>query len=381
VRVGSLFTGIAGLDRGLEEAGMEVAWQCEIDKHARMILRRHYPDIPCYEDVTALSGRDVAPVDLIAAGSPCTNLSLSGKREGLDGPESRLFYEFVRILREHQPQWFIWENVPGALSSHAGRDMGKALGELADSGYGWAYRVLDASQLGVPQRRRRIITVGCLGGSGERAAKVLFEPASGDRNTQASGRPRSRPAAVAARGIGEGCSLIEVDPVSTARCGNTQDDQQLGQLIPVAFHLTQDPITSTERFPAMGAGNATGCATMGVGVPMAFSENQRAEVIEHEIAHQLSAPGGKPGQGYAAVRQGLKVRRLMPSETERLQGFPLGADGRYWTEFGIDESGNLEIIADSHRYRCCGNAVAVPMARWVGRRLMAAAAQSELRVA
>lgn len=190
----------------------------------------------------------------------------------------------------------------------------------------------------------------------------------------------------------------------TARCGNVQDDQQVGQLIaeaatprPIGFHLTQHPVSSEEVFPAMGAGNAQGCATMAVAystklhntngngagkwyeeytagldanspppVVAAFSENQRAEVIEHDIAHQLTSGGGKPGQGYAAVRQDMAVRRLTPLECERLMGLPDG-----WTEFGVNEAGKTVKIPDTHRYRCLGNSVAVPMAAWVARRLVA----------
>jgi DNA (cytosine-5)-methyltransferase 1 len=393
LKVGSLFSGIAGLDRGLEDAGMEIAWQCEIDPKARMILRRHYPDIPCYEDVTTLKGSDVEPVDLLAFGSPCQSLSVSGKREGLNGEKSRLFFEAVRLLDELRPQWFLWENVAGLVSSHNGADMATALGILSDIGYGFSWRLLCASALGVPQRRRRIITVGYLGDNGERAAAVLLEPEGGDWDFESRRKARTKlasvpkdgagtsgvrevVAALTATGVGTcgaddnqaqaGHLIPDTVPALTTRCGNTQDDQQVGQLVPVSFHLTQDPITSEEVFPAMGAGNAHGCPTMGVGVPVSFSE--RAEVVESDIAHQLSGPGGKPG--YAAIHLGLAARRLTERECEKLQGLPLGADGHAWTEFGVDDEGNLVKIAGTHRYRGIGNAVAVPMAAWVGRRIV-----------
>ena len=175
MRVGSLFSGIGGFDRGLERAGMEVAWQCEIDPHARAVLANHWPEVPCYDDVRGITAGAIAPVALICGGFPCQDVSVAGRRAGLAGERSGLWFEFHRVLAELKPPWVVIENVPGLLSSNGGRDMGTVLGGLGDLGYRWAYGVLDAQWFGVAQRRRRVFIVGHLGDG--RAAEVLPLPA------------------------------------------------------------------------------------------------------------------------------------------------------------------------------------------------------------
>lgn len=157
---GSVFTGIAGIDLGLERAGMTCAWQVEIDKHCQFVLSRHFPHTPRHGDITTLKGGDLGSVDALVGGFPCQDVSLAGRRAGLAGKRSGLFFEFARLIDELAPRWVVIENVPGLLSSNGGRDMGAVLGTLAELGYGYAYRVLDAQYFGVPQRRRRVVIVG-----------------------------------------------------------------------------------------------------------------------------------------------------------------------------------------------------------------------------
>jgi DNA (cytosine-5)-methyltransferase 1 len=168
MKVLSLFSGVGGFDMGLENAGMETVFQCEWDKHANSILHRHWPDVPKWDDVSTLTGKHIlanAPVvDVVAWGSPCQDLSVAGKRAGLEGGRSGLFHEGIRIIKELQeetngqyPRISIWENVVGALNSNGGADFGVILNEMAEAGamvIEWA--VLDAQYFGVPQRRRRV---------------------------------------------------------------------------------------------------------------------------------------------------------------------------------------------------------------------------------
>lgn len=164
--LGSLFSGVGGLDLGMEQAGFSVRWFCEADKAARGVLAHHWPDVPCYEDVRDVRGDAVEPVDVIAGGFPCQDISVAGKREGLAGARSGLFHEFMRIVREMReatdgayPVGILAENVVGLLSSHRGRDFGIVLNEMAGTGavdIGW--RVIDAQHF-VPQRRRRVFIV------------------------------------------------------------------------------------------------------------------------------------------------------------------------------------------------------------------------------
>jgi DNA (cytosine-5)-methyltransferase 1 len=171
MKVLSLFSGVGGFDMGLENAGMETVFQCEWDKHCRTILDRHWPTVPKWDDVSTLTGEHIlahAPViDVVAWGSPCQDLSVAGKRAGLEGGRSGLFYEGMRIITELRkasngkyPRISIWENVYGALNSNKGEDFEAILKEMVEAGSLLCeWRVLDAQYFGVPQRRRRVFVV------------------------------------------------------------------------------------------------------------------------------------------------------------------------------------------------------------------------------
>jgi DNA (cytosine-5)-methyltransferase 1 len=171
MKVLSLFSGVGGFDMGLENAGMETVFQCEWDKHCRTILDRHWPTVPKWDDVSTLTGEHIlahAPViDVVAWGSPCQDLSVAGKRAGLEGGRSGLFYEGMRIINELRkasngkyPRISIWENVYGALNSNKGEDFEAILKEMVEAGSLLCeWRVLDAQYFGVPQRRRRVFVV------------------------------------------------------------------------------------------------------------------------------------------------------------------------------------------------------------------------------
>lgn len=450
MRFGSLFTGIGGFDLGFERAGMTCAWQCEIDKHASGVLKRHWPNTRRYTDVREIGRKNLEPVDLICGGFPCQDLSVSGKRAGLAGNRSGLWWEFHRILGELLPQWVVIENVPGLLSSRQGRDLGLLLGALAQLGYGWAYRVLDAQYFGLAQRRRRVFIVGCLGANWERAAKVLFESES------VSGHPAPR------RETGKG-----VTGTLTARAGKNgagaNDEVDAGRAIPVAFQQnTRDEVRLINQdgqiaralaaqagmkqqnyvlqetgwdsqhshiYDARGIAPTlqTGAEVSGNVTPIIFSiqhtvigrdkggpegkgwtddgtmftmdgrgkahavafggNNTRGEI---EVSTALNAHGSgrydfesetfiailghtkrnglgvgaqtvantleaMTGANQAAISPAYGVRRLTPVECERLQGFP---------------DGHTENQSDTQRYKQLGNAVAVPVAAWIGHRIM-----------
>lgn len=169
MRFVSLFAGVGGADLGLEAAGWECVAQVEWDKHCQQVLAYHWPDVPRWGDVATVNGGELPAADAIIFGSPCQDLSVAGKRAGLDGSRSNLFFEAVRIIREMRdatggtgPRWAIWENVPGSLTSNKGADFGAVLDTLAEAGalvIEWA--VLDAQHFGVPQRRRRVFVVAC----------------------------------------------------------------------------------------------------------------------------------------------------------------------------------------------------------------------------
>mgnify|MGYP006289594785 CR=1 FL=1 len=175
----SLFAGVGGFDLALERAGVPVVASVEIDKHARGVLSQQFPNTTLLEDVQNVTGDQLRELGfdgsdgIIVGGFPCQDLSVAGKRAGLAGRRSGLFWEICRILDETKTKWFILENVPGLLSSNNGRDMGTVIQALVERGYGVAYRILDAQYFGVPQRRRRVFIVGCLGDDGRAPAEVL----------------------------------------------------------------------------------------------------------------------------------------------------------------------------------------------------------------
>jgi DNA (cytosine-5)-methyltransferase 1 len=175
----SLFAGVGGFDLALERNGVKVVASVEIDEKASAILAKQFPNSKLFNDIKGVTGEQLinAGFDpengIITGGFPCQDLSVAGKRAGLNGNRSGLFYEIVRLLDETKAKYFILENVVGLLSSNKGADMGAVIGALVERGYGVAYRILDAQYFGVPQRRRRVFIVGCAGDSGRTPAQVL----------------------------------------------------------------------------------------------------------------------------------------------------------------------------------------------------------------
>ncbi len=187
---GSLFSGVGGFDMGLDQAGFHCVFQVEWDKHCQQVLNRHWPNVPKWSDVQDVNGAEVPPCDVLIFGSLCQDLSVAGKRAGIDGGRSSMFYEAIRIIKEMRsatgntyPRVVVWENVPGALSSNKGADFQTVLDKMGDCGshlIEWA--VLDAQHFGVPQRRRRIFLVAVLDPTdASRCPDPLFPVASGSK--------------------------------------------------------------------------------------------------------------------------------------------------------------------------------------------------------
>jgi len=167
ITFGSLFSGAGGFDIGLERAGMQCKFQVEWDSYCQQVLQYHWSDVPKWTDVQEVNGADLPPVDVIAWGSPCQDLSNQGNRAGLDGNKSSMFFEGIRIIKEMReatnetyPTVSIWENVAGAITSNNGDDFQTVLWEMAQAGcHHIEWRVLDAQWFGIPQRRRRIFVI------------------------------------------------------------------------------------------------------------------------------------------------------------------------------------------------------------------------------
>ena len=165
VTIGSLFSGIGGLELGLEWAGLgPTIFQVEQDACCQSILARHWPDAQRFDDVRAVGAANLPPVDIICGGFPCQPFSVAGKRAGRDD-ERHLWPEFARIVRELRPRFVVAENVPGLLTIDGGRVFGVVLGDLAACGYDGVWFTLRASDVGAPHRRERLFIVGWLADS------------------------------------------------------------------------------------------------------------------------------------------------------------------------------------------------------------------------
>lgn len=384
MRYGSLFAGVGGFDQGFDGAGWECAWQVEIDPQCQDVLAYHWPEVNRFGDVRDPGAHDLSPVDAIVGGFPCQDISVAGRRAGLSGARSGLWWEFHRILGELRPAWCVIENVPGLLSSNGGRDLGTILWALGDLGYGWAYRVLDAQWFGLAQRRRRVFIVGHLGDY--RAVQVLLEPEGGGRDTAPSREARTRVAAgltagAAGPGVNQPGRRLEDDESLVAgtllapKGGGRRTDVDGMTYVAVTQALTRslgaggvDDNRAQAGFlvaPTLVGRYAKGTDSedgTGRGVPLVASfmfpdlrphddrhpGMAREKPSLHAMANDLLYAGG--------------VRRLTPVECERLMGWPDG-----WTEYGA--SGKR--MSDSTRYRMCGNGVVAPVAEWIGRRMVA----------
>lgn len=223
---GELFAGVGGFGMGMHQAGYEPVFQVEWDKNCLKVLHHHWPTVPKWHDVCDVNGADLPPCDVLIFGSPCQDLSVAGKRAGLqDGEKSSMFFEAVRIIKEMRdatnsiyPRATIWENVPGALSSNRGADFATVLASLADIGANTQeYAVLDAQHFGIPQRRRRIFLISVFDpAASERCPDPLLPVIKGSRGDFAKGRKARQNLARNVEG--------SVDPGGQWAAGSTDDD-------------------------------------------------------------------------------------------------------------------------------------------------------------
>lgn len=424
---GSLFAGVGGFDLGFDAAGWDCKFQVEWDKNCQSVLKRHWPNVPKWEDVRDVNGAELTPVDLISFGSPCQDLSVAGKRSGLDGERSGLYFEGIRIIKEMRdatngeyPKWAIWENVPGALTSNKGEDFAEVLNQMANIGaLAIEWHILDAQWFGVPQRRRRVFVIACWDSSaiGRSNGKILSVPEDSSGNIKKSRKKGKQNSRAFKNGIGEsiwygqtghakwaegGITLAATDYkrpernvilepfVKTKRAQNADDNESWidNAVAPTlnAFDNTGDSratvlvvdgtrvsdlrIYDDGIVPTLKHRMGTG----GGQVPL-VGISESAIPIQGTIIGR-SDTAGPQGKGYGdegdpsytldtisqhgVMTPELILRRLTPIECERLMGFPDN-------HTAVDFSGKK--IADTNRYKMCGNAIASPVAEWIGKQL------------
>jgi DNA (cytosine-5)-methyltransferase 1 len=331
--IGSVCSGIGAPECAWHSLGWRNAFMAEIAPFPRAVLAHRFPGVPIHGDFTTIEAGQYEPIDLLVGGTPCQSFSVAGLRRGLADERGNLALAFLRLANRLRPRWIVWENVPGVLSSNGGRDFGAFLGGVVECGYGFAYRVLDAQYFGVPQRRRRVFVVGYLG-DWRRAAAVLFERES------LRGNPAPRREA------------REVAPTIPGR-------STAGGGLGTDFDCDGGLIAYGDGFDASEDGTGRGTPL----IPSAFAFDLRGReggVMPegpHDTANIRAASGGS-SRSYLVTRKA--VRRLTPRECERLQGFPDD-----WTL--VQYRGKP--AADGPRYKALGNSMAVPVMRWIGRRI------------
>jgi DNA (cytosine-5)-methyltransferase 1 len=407
----SVCSGIEAASVAWESLGWTPVAFAEIEKFPSKVLAHHYPGVANLGDMTKFREWDIErdAVDVLVGGTPCQSFSVAGLRKGLDDPRGNLALTFIAMVEHFKPEWVIWENVPGVLSSSGGRDFGSFLGALGQLGYGFAYRVLDAQYFGVPQRRRRVFVIAHSSGDSRRAAEILFEPESlrgdspksnrkGEKSTSSAEASAdveggSWPARITGtldphyrdkmglenQHIDSGATLFVLAAMSfvpssigdikeanvsktitanTGSSGETQNPAYIAQPIALAEN-------TIGRQPSNG-GNHDGYT---VGGPMYTLNATGVHGVAHP-AHAFNHQSGGDMRGIdlreypqlqahqqTSVLHGMAVRRLTPSECERLQGFPDG-----YTDI-------MPETPDGPRYKALGNSMAVPVMRWIGSRI------------
>ena len=349
----SFFAGVGGLDLGLEQAGYDCLAQVEIDKNCQKVLRYQYPEVKRFGDVSKINPKDLPEADLYVGGFPCQDLSLGNtRRKGFEGKRSSLWHEFIRCVEYRAPTYVLAENVKGLLSARNGEDMGIVVKSLADRGYSCEWRVLDSQYFGVPQRRKRGFIVGTkidrhLGGKPYKS--ILFEQKSlsgdidkGNKAQQDITSPIERSSGKTDKGI-KGC-LVDKDGLKV------QEPYRVFGIDGVAPTLTTGKKTILDIFIKSKKPS--------------YKDDFERWTTENVHPTLTCFDNGDVRTNAAAVTNEYKVRRLTPIECERLHGLPDD-----WTKLGIDDNGDEVKIPETARYRQMGNAVTVPVAKWIGLRL------------
>ena len=406
----SVCSGIEAATVAWHDMGWNPVGFSEIEKFPSQLLAHHYPNVTNYGDMTKFKEWNInESVNLLVGGTPCQSFSVAGLRKGLEDPRGNLMLTYLAMADHFKPKWLLWENVPGVLSSNGGADFAALLQGMAQLGYGFAYRVLDAQHFGVPQRRRRVFVVGCLG-DWRSAAKVLFEseslcrditPRRGEGKNLANCLTKS-PSSYSSYNPARSEGNAVVWPANIASTLNASfgskmglENQHINSGAPLFVPTVYETHPADSRVKEMGDVCQTVTTRWGTGggnVPIALAENTIGRqpqnggngdgfteggpmytlnatgvhgiacdtyngTIQGEVTATMTASMAGPTNSGPKVMQNMRVRRLTTKECERLQGFP-------------DDYTNTPTSSDSTRYKALGNSMAVPVMKWIGDRIM-----------
>ena len=426
----SLFSGIEAATQAWHPLGWEPVAFSEIENFPNAVLEHHYPDVPNLGDVTKITEnriKKLGHIDLVVFGSPCQDLSVAGKRKGLDGERSGLFTNAIKIIkwaRKHCGcRYALWENVPGAFSSNGGEDFKEVLRLFSGATFPlqkWRnagvvlsdqckveWRTLDAQFFGVPQRRRRIFALADFG-NWESREPILFERESVFGDFAESGEARKETPTDARGCLASGSDTPRVAGTLDTECGGGKLTHQSVANGHIITH-PQDSISGTltaRMMSALGARDVEEGAVMpctveqpnlsaplsardykGPGTDgineettnnMVVYENHPQDTVGALCARDYKGVGnqfvgeGKVIPATKRAEQGgeggrvalaMQVRRLTPKECERLQGFPDD-----YTKIPFRKKSAAD-CPDGARYKALGNSMAVPVMRWIGMRI------------
>jgi DNA (cytosine-5)-methyltransferase 1 len=331
--VGSLCAGIGGFDLGFERAGMTVRWQVEIDPFCRKVLAKHWPDVKRYEDLTTLTGDELAPVDLVCAGFPCQPVSVAGSRKG-QADERWIWPHIARLLGVLRPRWVVLENTPGLLTANSGHAFGEVIGDLAAIGFDAEWEVLSAADVGAPHLRKRVWIVA--------HSKQPGDPTHGSVHR----RDQGEPAGNARASVSAGTEVAHAE--NTQSCGAYVADAQIqseGGNLTRPYRGTQDSSAGNKYDLWDGSGDG--------GEVLADTDGGRLDRIGQPQQRPLQSASGDQ------------------SDRRRTHGRFFDAEiGGEW-----EPEPNIRRISHGVRNRVdrlkgLGNAIVPQIAEWIGRRII-----------
>ena len=428
MRYGSVCSGIEAATMAWHSLGWKPQWFSEIEPFPSAVLQHHYPNTPNLGDMTLIHSNPIfneTTIDVLVGGTPCQSFSVAGLRKGMEDSRGNLALEFCRIADKAKPQWIVWENVPGVLSSNGGKDFGSLLGALGELGYGFAYRVLDAQHFGVAQRRRRVFLVGYLG-DWRPAAAVLFESESLCRDIAESRSTRQKvtreikgsvvnnsesgewwDGGQTAASLTTRChdqympdkghfSAVIQNEEKTALCfkvrGGVSENSGIQGGVPgksagkgylgseeKSFTIATSPDqwlfeetkwlppNDSETIGTLQARDYKGFCNQDMADGRGLVVSEKSVAVDmynmsiNEKTSQTLSSSASDINHTGGTITNARVRRLTPVECERLQGFP--------DNFSNIPYRKKEESPDGPRYKALGNSMAVPVMAWIGRRI------------
>ena len=377
IRYFSMFSGIGGFELGLQNSkhDFKSIGYSEIDKYAVSIYERHYPNHTNYGDATRIDTKDLPDFEFLVGGFPCQAFSIAGKRRGFNEARGTLFFEIARVLRDKQPSYFLLENVKGLLSHEGGETLETIFRVCDELGYDVSWAIYNSCDYGVPQNRERIFIKGYFRGkcgqevlSVPRVNKSVDEPMSNTYYGTRAGRVHKEDEimnTLSCQGHnGGGSQLIQLNNDKQRPQGQRiYDDNGLAVTLNAAANNNWYKINKVGN--VRPGGNQGGmvygadglCPTQTAGQykdpikivqPVLTPDRENKRQNGRRMKNNDEPMFTLTAQDKHGVYDGMTVRKLTPVECERLQGFPDN-----WTKYGKDD----ELISDTQRYKCCGNAV------------------------